>query len=138
MLDAVGLDQAGADDSDDPFAAINQDLEPHSLIEQTGSDSRTPEEFVSGDDDLPVCVEMDNENWNETFLEELTATDGHEDTSQEMDEDQELDDDGPVLPKLKTYKGAINSLEDVYLFLEHKGHGIEALSVGTSIDQLAL
>ena len=53
-----------------------------------------------------------------------------------MDEDDKIDDDGPVLPKLKTYKEAVNSLEDVYQFLEHKGHGVEALSIGASIDQL--
>ena len=137
-LDAVGLDHAGADGSEDPFAAIDQELELQSLIEQTGSESCTPQEFISGDDDLPVCVEMDDENWEETFLEELTAAaDKPEDASQEMDEDEELDDNGPVLPKLKTYKEAINSLEDVYRFLEDKGHGMEALSVGASIDQLA-
>ena len=50
-----------------------------------------------------------------------------------MDEDDEFDD-SPVIPKLKTYKEAINSLEDVCQLLEHKGHGIEALSTGSSID----
>ena len=44
-----------------------------------------------------------------------------EDASQEMDEDVEFDD-SPVIPKLKTYKEAINSLEDVCQSLEHKGH----------------
>ena len=79
---------------------------------------------------------MDDENWEESFLEELTAGDKSEDASQETNEEEELDDDGPVLPKLKTYKEAINSLEDVYHFLEDKGHTIEALSIGASIDQL--
>ena len=69
MLDAVGLDHAGADGSEDPFAAIDQDLELQSLIEQTGSESCTTREFISGDDDLTVCVEMDNENLEETLLE---------------------------------------------------------------------
>ena len=52
-----------------------------------------------------------------------------------MEEDDKLDD-GPVLPKLKTYNKAINSLEDICQFLEHKGHGVEALSIGSSIDHL--
>ena len=65
---------------------------------------------------ISVCVEMDDENWENTFLEELTAKawakNETEDASQEMDkEDDEFDDD-PVVPKLKTYKEAINSLED--------------------------
>ena len=47
---------------------------------------------------------MDDENWKNTFLKELTAAKGEdEDASQEVDEDDELDD-GPVVPKLKTYK----------------------------------
>jgi len=79
---------------------------------------------------------MDDENWENTFLEELTAAEGEaEDASQEMDEDDEFDD-SPVIPKLKTYKEAINSLEDVCQFLEHKGHGIEALSIGSSINHI--
>jgi len=64
-------------------------------------------------DDPPVCVEMDDEKWENTFLEELTAAEGEaEDASQKMDKDDEYDD-SPVIPKLKTYKEAINSLEDV-------------------------
>ena len=58
-----------------------------------------------------------------------------DDASQDMDEDDDFDDD-PVVPKLKTYKEAINSLEDVCQFLEHKGHGIEALSIASSIDRV--
>ena len=51
-----------------------------------------------------------------------------------MDEEDDEFDDSPVIPKLKTYKEAINSLEDICQFLEHKGHEIEALSIGLSID----
>jgi len=61
-----------------------------------------------------------------------------EDASQEMDEDDDEFDDSPVIPKLKTYKEAINSLEDVCQFWSRKGHGIEVLSIGLSIDQLLL
>lgn len=119
VLEAAGLDHAGADGSVDWYwwrfrvAASN---------EQTGCESCTPQEFISGDADLPVCVEMDDENWENTFLEELTAAEGEaEDASQEMDKN----DDGPVVPK-----------EDVCQFLEHKGHEIEALSIGSSIDHI--
>ena len=73
----------------------------------------TAQEFISGDDDLPVCIKMDDENWETTFLEELTAAEGEPgDASQEMDDDEEFDD-VPVVPKLKTYKEAINFLADV-------------------------
>ena len=124
------------DGSVDPFADIDENLELQHLIEQTGCESCTPQEFISGDDDLPVCVEMDEENWESTFLEELTAAEGEaEDASLDLDEDNNFDDD-PVVPKLKTYKEAINSLEDVCQFLEHKGHGMEALSIASSIDHI--
>ena len=78
----MGLDYAGADGSEDPFSASDQDEELQQLLEQTGSESCTPQEFISGDDDLPVGVEMEDENWEETFLKELTATDKPEDASQ--------------------------------------------------------
>ena len=96
-LDVVGLDSA--DGSVDPFAALDGVLDLQHLIEQTGSESCTPQEFVGGDDDLPVCAEMDNENWEKTFFDELSEREADV-ASQEMDEDDELDD-GPVVPKLK-------------------------------------
>ena len=98
-------------------------------------DGCTPQQFISGDDDLVVCVEMDDENWEETFLIELSSAGKPEDASEEDDKEDEFDD-SPVIPKLKTYKDAINSLEDVCQFLEHKAHGVEALLIGSSIDRL--
>ena len=63
-------------------------MELQHLIEQTGCENCTPQEFISGDDDLPVCVEMDDEK--NTFLEELTAAEGEaEDAIQEMDEEDD-------------------------------------------------
>lgn len=38
--------------------------------------------------------------------------------------------------KLKTYKEAIIALEEVSRFLECKGHGDEALSIGSTIDKI--
>ena len=52
----------------------------------------------------------------------------------EMDEEDSDFDDSPVVPKLRTYKEAINALEDVCQFLEYKGHWSETLSIGSSIN----
>ena len=52
-----------------------------------------------------------------------------------MDEEDDEFDDDPVVPKFKTYKEAINSLMSANFF-EHNGHGIEALSIGSSIDHI--
>ncbi len=51
-LEVITLDQA--DCSGDPFATIDQDAELQKLIEQTGGSNHgcTPQQFVSGDDDL--------------------------------------------------------------------------------------
>ena len=81
----------------------------------TGCESCTPQEFISGDDDLPVCVEMDDENWENTFLEELTAAEGEaEDASQEMDEE---DDEYTVktFGLLQPYFGCFSCMPAVYV-----------------------
>ena len=83
-----------------------------------------------------ACMQFSHSQRHGTFLEELTTAEGEaEDASQEVDEDDEFDR-GPVVPRLKSYKEAINSLEDVCQFWEHRGHGIEALSIGLSIDRI--
>ena len=38
---------------------------------KTGDGDCTADEFLTGDSDLPVCLEMDDDNWDTTFLEEL-------------------------------------------------------------------
>ena len=100
-LDVVGLDSADGSVLVDPFAAVDGVLDLQHLIERTGSESCTPQEFIGGDDDLPVCVEMDDENWEKTFFDELSESEADV-ASQEMDEDDDELDDGPVVPKLKT------------------------------------
>ncbi len=77
-----------------------------------------------------MCAGMDDD-WNTSFLEQLD------------DQEDEEDDDGedetsapsppPPSPKLKTYKEAINVLEDVSHFLEQRGHTKETIELGTTI-----
>ncbi len=122
------------DGSVDPFSDID---ELQCLIEQTGSESCTAREFITGDDNLPICADMDNENWEETFLKEQTENEV-ESAMEVDDEEDECDEAAIVVPKLKTYKEIINVLEDVSQFLEFKGHTGEALSVGSFIDRIAV
>ena len=70
-----------------------------------------------------IQLHVYDESWEETFLEELTSAGKPEDASEEI-EDDELDD-GPLLPKLKTYNEAINSLEDVCQFWNIKDMGLK-------------
>lgn len=60
----------GIDDSD-PFLDADERMELEQLIEKTGADSCTVEEFVTGDSDLSVCAEMDDDNWDAAFVAEL-------------------------------------------------------------------
>ncbi len=131
-LDVVTL--GATDGSVDPFSDID---ELQCLIEQTGSESCTAREFITGDDNLPICADMDNENWEETFLKELTENEV-ESAMKVDDEEDECDETAIVVPKLKTYKEIINVLEDVSQFLEFKGHAGEALSVSSFIDRIAV
>ena len=43
-----------------------------------------------------------------------------------------------VLLKIKSYKEAIVALEDVVLFLHHKGDTEEAMSLGSTIDAICI
>ena len=41
------------------------------LYTKIGDGSCTVDEFLTGDSELSVCVEMDDDNWDTRFLEEL-------------------------------------------------------------------
>ena len=61
----------GIEDGSDPYLEAGERMELESLIEKIGDGGCTVEEFLNGDSDLPVCVDMDDNNWNTTFIEEL-------------------------------------------------------------------
>ena len=122
--------------NDDPFLEVDERMELDRLIEKTGDGGCMLDEFLTGDSSLPVCMETDDDNWQTTFFEELAGT--H--TSQSEEEDEEIEDENEdnddEAPKIKSYKEAINTLEDVSRFLEYKGHGQETLRVGSFVDTL--
>lgn len=101
-------------------------MELNRLIEKTGDGGCMLDKFLTGDSYLPVCMEADDDNKQTTFFEELAGT--H--TSQPEEEDEEIEDENEdEASKIKSYKEAINALEDVSQFLEYKGHGQETLRV---------
>ena len=55
-----------------PFLQADNLLELGKLIEETGDSGCSSNEFACGVDDLPVCAEMDADNWQSVFLDELT------------------------------------------------------------------
>ena len=86
-------------------------------------------------DDLPVCMELDNDSWEADFFKQLgqekqKVADEKEDREDEMDSQ-------PLSPKLPTFKEAVQSLENVQQFLESRGY-IEALRIGSAIDTMTV
>ena len=127
----MGLDVVYRGIEDDLEADKRMELQ--TLIEQTGCEGCTVDQFLTGDSDLPVCMEMDDDNWEAAFLEELEEHQQVEDCGQ-VDGNSDAEDDSTAnteepLPKLKTYK-------EVSQFLEYKGHGDEALSIGSTIERI--
>ena len=68
------------------------------------------DEYIKGDDNLPVCTDLDSDTWDANFLSQL----GQQEKESE-DEDDENEPQPPPL-KIQTYKEAIESLENVQLF----------------------
>ena len=71
-------------DDNDPFLQADNVLE-------LGDEGCSSNEFACGDDDLPVCAEMDDDNWQSVFLDELTndpeKEEGEEDSDDETEDD---------------------------------------------------
>ena len=100
------------------------------LINVMPQNSCSPQEYVNGEDTIPVCNDMDDATWEEDFLGWL----GQEESEPE-EEDREEEEQQPV-PKLKTFKEAISALEDVQSFLEDRGHIGEAAAIGSAVDSV--
>ena len=67
-------------------------------------------EYISGDNELPVCADLDDDHWEDNFMESLTqqeATPAAEDSDPEHDVDVP-----PPMPKT-LIKEAVPTLEDV-------------------------
>ena len=125
----------GIEDDSDPFLEADERMELEGLIEKIGGGGCTVDEFLTGDSDLSVCIEMDDDNWDTTFLEELGDDQSEEVSARKSDdEDDTADQEEPS--KLKSYKEAIVALEEVSRFLELKGHGDEVLSIDSTIDRI--
>lgn len=111
---------AGLDENDDPFSECDLRQEIESLIDKTmASDGRcTLKEYLEGDNDLQVCMDKDDNEWEANFLKEL----GENESEQEGDDVDEVEpieiDVEPLPPKVNSFKGAILALEDANHLLE--------------------
>ena len=90
----------GADE--DPFDDIDDARELASRLNEIQAPTCSPEEYVTGDDNLPVCD--DHDDWDEEFLAGLTQEIGEE---TQGDDDEEFDLEPPP-PKFRTYQEAVS------------------------------
>ena len=130
-LDVISCELGG---DDDPFLDADMRTEVQGLIEQTmPADGHCHvDEYLN--DDLPVCMETDNASWEVDFLQQL----GQEEQQISDDEPGNEDDIDLPAPKLRNFKEAIQSLDDVQQFLESKGYIEEALKIGSAVDTLTI
>lgn len=124
----------------DPFEDLDFDVSDTSEIgELIGQLGRTEascsvSEFINGDDDLPVCFELDNDHWEEQFFSSINPT-----TSTCMESEPEEDDLDlePPPPKLRNIGEAVRHLEDVREFLDSRGYVTEATTIASAVDTVA-
>ena len=95
------------------------------------------DEYLSGDDNLPVCMELDSDSWEADFLKQLRQEE-QEVADEEEDEGEDELDVEPPPPKLQNFKEAVQSLEDVQKFLESRGYIEEALRIGSAVDTMTV
>ena len=125
-------------DEQDPFLAMDESvLKLKDLIDvtMTSHQACSVEEYVSGENSLPTCREMDDENWEDAFLEDL-CREPVEGTMQD-EEDDEDSDEIVLAPKINTYKEVNEYLEEVQHFLESRGHAMEAFKIGSIMDDVS-
>ena len=129
-LDVIALDEA------DPFQTIDEDLEISSLISRTMGTLHqcTAEEYVNGDNSLSVCVDMDDDQWDASFLDSLAEEQAVTDDEEELEEEFNVP---PPAPKLKSLQEAIQSLEDIKVYLEDHGLFDQATAATDLLVQLA-
>ena len=141
QMRSVGVLQSEAD----PFEGCDNDgsddTELNDLILRVQTEnSCSVQELIAGEDDIPVCTELDDDNWDEVFFSELgpaskkSLTDEDDDSIEMCSEEVENTEVECVhTTTVHSYSDAIKSLENVCLFLEDKGHTDEATTVSSFV-----
>ena len=84
------------------------------------------------DDDLPTCSEEVSETWEEESI-------GSDEPSLEEEEPDNVTYDLELPPpRITSYGGAIQSLEDLQAFLDYKGHSEQATMIASAIEIFVL
>ena len=135
------LDVSSLGEDIDPFEDLDSQINLEGLISRTmGTTNKcSAEAYINGDHELPTCAEFDDETWDQTFLESLSEqTNQNEHSVEDKESDTEDIDLLPPPLKIKTFKEAIDSLQDVKNFLENPLCFTEATDTSCLIDKIAM
>ena len=75
--------------------------------------------FNNGDSELPVCTDLDNDHWEDNFMDSLTQDSTMTPTEEDSDPESDVDLDPPV-PVIKDFKEAIQTLEHIQHILKSR------------------
>lgn len=121
----------------DPFQDLDDATCLTPLISSTmGTQSAcTVSEYINGDNDVPVCSDLENDQWEDDFFESLSQNPM---ASQDADSDPESDVDlDPPEPVIKNFREAVESLENVQVFLESRDCLEMATKTNTLLSEVA-
>lgn len=107
--------------SEDPFEDVDEaaSLAPLISAAMGTQDACSVSDYVNGDSELPVCTDLDNDHWEDNFMDSLTQENTMTPTEEDSDPESDVDLDPPV-PVIKDFKEAIQTLEHVQDFLESR------------------
>lgn len=102
------------DTEDDPFLESDACMELQNLIEKTmPSEQRCSlTEYLRGEEEVPVCVDMDGEDWDANFIAQLVDGDEGDEAG---DDDMAAGDEEPV-PKYDRFSQVIRELDELNFF----------------------
>ena len=103
--------------------------ELNNLVDQIESNCLV-EEYINGEDDVPICMQYDDD-WEDHFFSELSSSQPESDLDEE---EGQFDLEGS--PKITKFQDAISSLEIVQTFLDSRGYSEEATRIASSVNEL--
>ena len=129
-------------DEADMFTDLGDENDLAQLMQETvGSEGCNVAEYIQGEENVPVCFEADDENWEDNFMQSLDQA-NHSDVveidSDSEDEDEVQGNNEEREIATKSFGEAMTSLEDVEEFLKSKGCYDEANMVASCVDRVAM
>ena len=137
LNDTLDLHDCICTSDDDPFEDLDEATSLAPLITSTMGTQGTcsVSEYINGDNDLPICTDLDNDHWEDDFMDSLSQDPVNipEDDS-DPKSDSDLDHPEPVI---KNFKEAVETLENVQVFLDSRNCLEMATKTSTLLTEVA-